>query len=104
MRLFFSTALLGLAWFAAVNVLASVAAWIVGRSLTRRDAPAPLWLSLSFINGDAWYQGGEAPYITIKSLAGERRADLGDWIVRGHKGEIFPVASQTFDDEYERSR
>jgi Zn-dependent protease with chaperone function len=43
-RLFFSTALLGLAWFAAVNVLASVAAWIVGRSLTRRDAPAPLAL------------------------------------------------------------
>jgi hypothetical protein len=40
-KLFFSIALLGLAWFALVNVIASAAAWLGGRVLTRRDAPAP---------------------------------------------------------------
>ncbi len=44
MRLFFSLTLLGLAWFAFANVLASMAAWIVGRSLSRREAPAPVAL------------------------------------------------------------
>jgi hypothetical protein len=42
--LFFSAALLGLAWFAFVNVVASLAAWTVGRSLTSREGPAPLTL------------------------------------------------------------
>lgn len=41
MKLFFSVALLGLAWFALVNVIASAAAWAAGRSLTRCESPSP---------------------------------------------------------------
>ena len=41
MKLVFSVALLGLAWFALINVIASAAAWVAGRSLTRREAPSP---------------------------------------------------------------
>jgi len=36
MRLLLSSALLGLAWFAAINAVASLAAWVIGRGLVRR--------------------------------------------------------------------
>lgn len=39
MRLLFSSALLGLAWFAAINAAMSLAAWMIGRVLVRRPDP-----------------------------------------------------------------
>ncbi len=41
MKLSLSVALLGLAWFALINVIATAAAWFAGRSLTRRESPSP---------------------------------------------------------------
>ena len=41
MKLLFSVALLGLAWFALINIIASAAAWVAGRSLMTRSAPTP---------------------------------------------------------------
>jgi Zn-dependent protease with chaperone function len=40
-KLSFSIALLGLAWFALINMIASAAAWFAGRSLTRRESSSP---------------------------------------------------------------
>lgn len=37
----------------------------------------------------------------IKTLEGVMRADLGDWIIKGIKGEIYPCKNDIFVDTYE---
>ena len=41
------------------------------------------------------------PYILIKTLEGEMRADVGDWIIKGVKGEIYPCKPDIFEATYE---
>lgn len=40
-------------------------------------------------------------YATIKTLEGEMRADIGDWIIRGIKGELYPCKPDIFAATYE---
>lgn len=40
-------------------------------------------------------------HILINTLEGEMRADIGDWIIRGVKGEIYPCKPDIFDATYE---
>lgn len=40
-------------------------------------------------------------YATIKTLEGEMRADIGDWIIRGVKGELYPCKPDIFAATYE---
>jgi len=63
--------------------------------------PMPDWLSEALCSGSVWYQGGDTPYHTIKTLEGEMRAALGDWIIRGVKGEIYPCKPDIFVATYE---
>lgn len=63
----------------------------------------PPWLSVALRNGTAWYQGGDTPYITIKTLEGEMRADLGDWIIQGVEGKIYPCKPSVFEATYEEA-
>lgn len=37
----------------------------------------------------------------IKTLEGEMRADKGDWIIRGVKGEFYPCKPDIFASTYE---
>ena len=37
----------------------------------------------------------------IDTLEGEMRADRGDWIIRGVKGEIYPCKPDIFEATYE---
>ena len=37
----------------------------------------------------------------IKTLEGTMRADLGDWIIRGVKGELYPCKPDIFAATYE---
>jgi hypothetical protein len=37
----------------------------------------------------------------IKTLEGEMRADLGDWIIKGVKGELYPCKPDIFEATYE---
>lgn len=41
------------------------------------------------------------PYLTIQTLEGEMRASLGDWIIRGVKGELYPCKPDIFEATYE---
>ncbi len=45
-------------------------------------------------------------HIHIKTLEGDMRADVGDWIIRGVKGEIYPckpsIFAETYDAEVEQ--
>lgn len=40
-------------------------------------------------------------YIGIDTLEGTMRANLGDYIVKGIKGEFYPVKSDIFEEKYE---
>jgi hypothetical protein len=39
---------------------------------------------------------------TIATLEGEMRADLGDWVIRGVTGEIYPCKPDIFEATYEQ--
>lgn len=45
---------------------------------------------------------GEHPLaVTISTLEGEMRADPGDWIIKGVKGEFYPCKPDIFAATYE---
>ena len=37
----------------------------------------------------------------IKTLEGDMRADLGDWVIKGVKGEVYPCKPDIFEATYE---
>lgn len=61
----------------------AILAWNVGKGnigITRGDGPV---------------------HLKILTLEGEMRADLGDWIIRGVKGEVYPCKPDIFAATYE---
>lgn len=40
-------------------------------------------------------------YIVISTLEGDMRADIGDWVIRGVKGEFYPCKPDIFEATYE---
>lgn len=40
-------------------------------------------------------------YMLIETLEGEMRAEVGDWIIRGVKGEFYPCKPDIFAATYE---
>ena len=58
----------------------------------------------SFIGEDyfvdwEYAEGGEA--LLIPTLEGVMRCDVGDWIIRGLKGEFYPCKPDIFEMKYE---
>lgn len=66
----------------------------------RMDAKPP-WLVSAINAGALWFQGGNEPYYTIHTSEGKMRASVGDWIIRGVKGELYPVKNDIFQQTYE---
>lgn len=46
------------------------------------------------------YQTDEEVY--IETLEGVMKADKGDWIIKGVKGELYPCKSDVFEMTYEK--
>lgn len=67
----------------------------------RISNPIPVWLTQALDRGDVWFQGGAAPYLTIRTLEGDMRASEGDWIIKGVQGEIYPCKPDIFAATYE---
>jgi hypothetical protein len=40
-------------------------------------------------------------YVVIGTLEGEMRANIGDWIIKGVKGEYYPCKNDIFEATYE---
>ena len=40
-------------------------------------------------------------YLSVVTLEGEMRADPGDWIIKGVKGEFYPCKPDIFEASYE---
>ncbi|MGG1598049.1 hypothetical protein [Paenibacillus naphthalenovorans] len=55
----------------------------------------PDWLSEAEVGREP---GG---VILIRTLEGVMRAELGDWIIRGVKGEVYPCKPDVFEATYE---
>ena len=41
-------------------------------------------------------------HLIIGTLEGNHRADVGDWIIKGVKGELYPCKPDIFDMTYEK--
>lgn len=61
----------------------------------------PRWIIDAVAAGKVEYQQGEFPYLTIVTLEGDMRAELGDWIIQGVKGELYPCKPDIFAMTYE---
>lgn len=54
-----------------------------------------------------WLQMGNATFmfsregVDITTLEGVMRADVGDWIIKGVKGEFYPCKPDIFEQTYE---
>ena len=58
---------------------------------------------MAFCNGDATYEqmsSGNAA-VVIKTLEGQHVASVGDWIIKGVKGEFYPCKPEIFAMTYE---
>ena len=40
-------------------------------------------------------------HVTIPTLEGEMQANVGDWIIKGVKGELYPCKPDIFEATYE---
>lgn len=63
----------------------------------------PRWLIDAIKAGTVWFSGGPKPYLTIKTLEGEMRAEIGDFIIKGVKGELYPCKPDIFAATYEEA-
>lgn len=62
----------------------------------------PDWLEAADEKGDIRIIGtGGCWYMQIKTLEGEMRAQKGDYVVQGIKGEIYPCKPDIFGASYE---
>lgn len=59
-----------------------------------------IWINqgISADSEHAWHNGTN---IFIPTLEGQMRADCGDWIIRGVKGEFYPCKPDIFEATYE---
>ena len=56
---------------------------------------------LAFLRGDERVTSGSAGSLEISTLEGVMRAEKGDWIIRGIKGELYPCKPDIFAQTYE---
>jgi hypothetical protein len=63
------------------------------------------WRSiLEFIGPEGGHHASPDPdtnYVVIYTLEGNHRADIGDWIIKGVKGEFYPIKNDIFLETYE---
>lgn len=45
--------------------------------------------------------GAQMTHLTIFTLEGEMRAEVGDWIIKGVVGEVYPCKSDVFEKTYD---
>ena len=66
--------------------------WLESLGLEGEDADG------SSDQGAMWMDGDD---LIIPTLEGDHRADPGDWIIRGVKGEFYPCKPDIFEATYE---
>lgn len=64
-------------------------------------APAPLYKTEKMFMEYPVWSDDKGPHLKIQTLEGEHRADPGDWIITGVKGERYPCKPDIFAATYE---
>lgn len=66
------------------------------------EAVGIMWAWVGLENGADFSHGlgGKTTFI-IKTLEGDMEAQPGDWIIKGVKGEFYPVKPDIFEATYE---
>ena len=73
---------------------------IEAMELTQRNAvDIALWC-----DGEARFTASAMPAVFIRTLEGWMRADVGDFVIRGVKGEFYPCKPDIFAATYEEER
>lgn len=55
----------------------------------------------SFTRGIVYQEANPRQYFKINTLEGDHIAQIGDWIIRGVKGEFYPCKPDIFEMTYE---
>ena len=50
---------------------------------------------------DAIRDGNRIAWLCVETLEGAMKAEPGDWIIRGIKGELYPCKPDIFEQTYE---
>jgi len=63
----------------------------------------PVWLMAAVEDGTVWFEPRNLgrPLLRIRTLEGTMSAELGDWIIKGVKGEIYPCKPDIFAETYD---
>jgi hypothetical protein len=67
----------------------------------RHRSNMPSWLRSGVAQGLIQFSGVYRGHATIKTLEGTMIADYGDWIIRGIRGELYPIKPDIFAATYE---
>ena len=64
----------------------------------------PEWIVDKIRSGDVFFvnSGTSQVFMQITTLEGAMTADIGDWIIKGVKGEIYPCNPDIFEATYEK--
>lgn len=73
---------------------------IEAREVTWEDLPHIAEWCKGWIDADEDREDADQ-YLLIPTMEGEMRANLGDWIIRGVKGEFYPCKPDIFAATYE---
>lgn len=69
-----------------------------------RQEDDPAWIAKAIMDGDAWFENEGTPDVKmmIRTLEGVHEASVGDYIIRGIAGEIYPCKPDIFLTTYEQ--
>jgi hypothetical protein len=79
-----------------------VEAWQYIEADDKTSIVPPLWLVTAFRNGTIIErEDNKGKYLLIKTLEGAMTASIGDWIIKGVKGELYSCKPDIFEATYE---
>jgi len=61
----------------------------------------PEWIVDAIKAGTVYCQGGDTPHLTIGSPAGCGSVHVGDYIIKGINGDLYPIQRESFEAFYE---
>jgi len=64
----------------------------------------PVWCIVKIKSRDIWFENTGTPDVVMKiqTLEGVMKAQQGDYIIKGVKGEIYPCKPDIFEATYEK--
>lgn len=75
-----------------------IEAWQIHAPDDQAHEPAPTWLVSAILNGTVAVATGG---LAIATKEGEMLGQVGDWIIRGVAGELYPCKPEIFEATYD---